>query len=89
VIPRDDPPGRYRASLGDHLFGLVLIFGGVLGFGLVYVMWRYAPAAMPVPPGLPRTLLPIASPMNCFLPITAIGSSALVLVGLKRLITGE
>jgi hypothetical protein len=63
--------------------------GGVLGFGLVYLLWQYAPASMPAPPGLPRGLLPIASPLNCFLPITAIGSSLLVLIGLKRLITGE
>jgi hypothetical protein len=44
---------------------------------------------MPVPPGLPRDLLPIASPLNCVLPIVAIGSSLLVLFGLKRLVIGE
>jgi hypothetical protein len=88
VIPDDQPPRWEGASLGERLFGLVLILGGVLGFGLVYLMWMYAPAAMPAPPGLPRGLLPIASPLNCILPITAIGSSLLVLLGLRRLILG-
>ncbi len=88
MIPPDEPHG-VSATAGDRLIGLGLIVVGVLGFGLVYLLWQYAPASMPAPPGLPRGLLPIASPLNCFLPITAIGSSLLVLVGLKRLITGE
>jgi len=89
VSPRNPPPGGFRQSLGDRLVGLWLILGGVLGFGLVYLMWKFAPASMPVPPGMPTGLLPIASPLNCVLPVTAIGSSLLVLLGLKRLITGE
>jgi hypothetical protein len=89
VTPRDEPPGGFRASLGDRLIGLAMILGGVLGFGAVYLLWQYAPASMPAPPGLPRGVLPLASPMNCLLPITAIGSSLLVLIGLKRLVVGE
>jgi hypothetical protein len=89
MTPRDDPPGGFRASLGDRLIGLALILGGLLGFGAVYLLWLYAPASMPAPPGLPRSVLPIASPMSCLLPITAIGSSLLVLIGLKRLVVGE
>jgi hypothetical protein len=90
VTPRDEPPGGdFRASLGDRLIGLALILGGLIGFGAVYLLWLYAPAAMPAPPGLPRGVLPIASPLNCMLPVTAIGSSLLVLIGLKRLIVGE
>lgn len=90
MIPRDEPPrGGFRASLGDRLIGLALIFGGLLGFGAVYLLSLYAPASMPAPPGLPRSVLPIISPMTCLLPITAIGSCLLVLIGLKRLIVGE
>jgi hypothetical protein len=88
VIPRDEPPGQ-QGYAEERLIGLALILGGVLGFGLVYFMWKFAPASMPVPPGLPRNLLPIASPLNCILPITAIGSSLLVLLGLRRLIFPE
>jgi hypothetical protein len=89
VIPDDQRPGWQQPNVGDRLIGLALILGGVIGFGLVYLMWRYSPAAMPVPPGLPRGVLPIVSPLNCVLPITAIGSSLLVLIGLKRLIAPE
>jgi hypothetical protein len=89
VTPRDDPPGSRRGDVEDRLIGLALMLVGVLGFGLVYLMWLYAPASMPAPPGLPRNLLPIASPLNCILPITAIGSSLMVLLGLRRLIFPE
>jgi hypothetical protein len=89
MIPPDDPRGGGQHSLGDRLIGLGLILGGLVGFGAVYLLWQYAPASMPAPPGLPRGLLPIISPLNCILPITAVGSSLLVMIGLKRLITGE
>jgi hypothetical protein len=89
MTPEEQPRDSFQDSLGERLIGLGMILGGLLGFGLVYLMWRYAPASMPVPPGLPRDLLPIASPLNCVLPIVAIGSSLLVLFGLKRLVIGE
>ena len=44
---------------------------------------------MPVPPGLPRNLLPLVSPLNCILPVTVIGSGLLVLLGIKKLILGD
>ena len=88
MTPSDRPTGG-SSSAGDRLRGLGLILLGVLGFGVVYLLWLFAPAAMPVPPGLPRNLLPLASPLNCILPITAIGASLLVLIGLKQLIAGE
>jgi hypothetical protein len=84
-----DGPRRSSPSGEDRLIGLGLILAGLIGFGAVYLLWQFAPAAMPAPPGLPRGLLPLASPLNCILPITAVGSSLLVLIGLKRLITGE
>jgi hypothetical protein len=89
VQPGDRLPGWDRANAGERLIGLGLILLGLLGFGLVYLMWRYVPAMTPVPAGIPRDLLPISSPLNCILPITAIGASLLVLVGLKRLIVPD
>ena len=77
------------AAREERLIGLALIVGGMIGFGVVYVLWLYAPAAMPAPPGLPRNLLPLTSPLNCMLPVTVIGSSLLVLIGLKKLALGE
>jgi len=84
--PGGELPGWDRANAGERLTGAGLILLGLIGFGAVYLLWQYAPASMPVPAGMPRTLLPLASPLNCVLPITAIGASLLVLVGLKRLI---
>lgn len=86
MTPDDKQPGWERAQAGERLMGLGLIVLGVLCFGLVYLLWRYAPALMPAPANLPRTLLPIASPLNCMLPVAAITASALVLIGLRRLI---
>lgn len=88
MTPPDGSRGSF-SSLGDRLIGLGLIVVGLVGFGVVFLLWRYAPEAMPAPPGLPRGLLPIVSPLNCILPVTAVGCSLLVMIGLKRLITGE
>ncbi|MFN8637756.1 MAG: hypothetical protein U0893_28215 [Chloroflexota bacterium] len=84
--PEDQLPGWERAHAGERLIGLGLILLGVLCFGLVYLLWRYAPALMPAPANLPRTLLPIASPLNCMLPVAAITASVLVLIGIRRVI---
>jgi hypothetical protein len=86
MAPPEDPHSGLSDAVQERLIGLALIACGVLGFGVVYVLWRYAPAAMPAPPGLPRTLLPLLSPLNCMLPVTAVGAGLLVLVGLRKLI---
>lgn len=87
--PPEERPDAFRDILEDRLTGLGLILGGLVGFGIVYLMWRYAPGDMPVPPGIPRGPLPILSPLNCVLPVVAIGSSFLVLVGLRKLVFPE
>jgi hypothetical protein len=89
MIPNDLPDEGLSGGAQDRLIGLALIIGGVLGFGVVYVLWLHAPPAMPAPPGLPRNLLPLASPLNCMLPIAAVGSRLLVLLGLKKLVFGD
>ena len=89
MAPNDDPSEGLSGGAQERLIGLLLIVGGVVGFGIVYLLWLYAPAAMPVPPGLPRNLLPLVSPLNCILPVTVIGSGLLVLIGLKKLVVGD
>ena len=89
MAPNDDPSEGLSGSAQERLIGLLLILGGVVGFAVVYLLWRYAPAAMPVPPGLPPNLLPLVSPLNCVLPVTAIGSGLLVLLGLRKLILAD
>jgi hypothetical protein len=85
----DEPSPSFRDTLEDRLTGLGLIVGGLIGFGIVYLMWSVAPTSMPVPPGMPSNLLPLASPLNCVLPVVAIGSCFLVLLGLRKLLFPE
>lgn len=89
MAPNDDRLDGLSGSAQERLIGLLLIVGGIVGFGVVYLLWLFAPAAIPAPPGLPRNLLPLTSPLNCMLPVTAIGSSLLVLLGLRKLIVGD
>lgn len=85
---RDHPPRR-PSSRSERLVGLGLVLAGTGGFGLAYLLWWIVPAAMPAPPGLPGPMLPLLSPLICALPILAVGSAALVLLGLRRLVLGE
>ena len=89
MAPNEDPSGGLSGSAQERLIGVLLILGGVVGFGVVYLLWLYAPAAIPAPAGLPRNLLPLTSPLNCILPVTVIGSGFLVLLGLRKLIVGD
>jgi hypothetical protein len=88
MAPNDDRFDGLSDSAQERLIGLLLIVGGVVGFGVEYLLWLFAPAAMPAPPGLPRNLLPLISPLNCILPVMAIGSVFLILIGLRKLILG-
>ena len=89
MAPNDDLTRGLSGGAQERLIGLLLILGGVVGFGVVYLLWLYAPASIPAPPGLPLNLLPLTSPLNCVLPATVIGSGLLVLIGLRKLIIGE
>lgn len=84
-----DPARRTPSTLPERLAGLGLILLGLVGFGLVYLLWFVAPAAMPAPPGLPRPMLPLLSPLTCALPVMAIASVALIFVGLRKLVLAE
>ena len=87
--PRNEPSGGMSEGTQERLIGLGLIVCGLVGFGVVYLLWLFAPATMPVPPGTPRNLLPLASPLNCILPVTVVGSGLLVVLGLRKLILAE
>ncbi|MGE3273066.1 MAG: hypothetical protein AB7P40_30315 [Chloroflexota bacterium] len=88
--PQDDrPPGYHRAELEERLTGLGLVAGGLLLFGVAYLLWLYMPTSI-VPPGnLPRGVMPIASPLTCMVPVIAIQASVLVLIGLRKLLFAE
>jgi hypothetical protein len=87
VRPDPDHNDRFDPQWQERLVGLGLILFGVLGFGLVYLMWKFGPLLSPTAPGLPK--FPILTPISCLVPVTAIGSCGLVLVGLRRLLFPE
>jgi hypothetical protein len=89
MLPNDDRSEGLSGSAQERIVGLLLIVGGAVGFGTVYLLWVHAPASMPVPPGMPTNLLPLLSPLNCILPATVIGSGLLVLIGIRKLILGD
>jgi hypothetical protein len=86
---RPDPDHNEGIGLQwqERLVGLGLILAGVIGFGLVYLMWKFSPLLSPRAPGMPA--FPILSPISCLVPVTAIGSCGLVLVGLRKLILAD
>ncbi|HZO24857.1 MAG TPA: hypothetical protein VFH48_02565 [Chloroflexota bacterium] len=89
MVPNDDRSEGLSDSAQERLIGLLLIVGGVAGFGVTYLLWLFQPAAIPVPPGLPSNLSTLTSPLNCMLPVSVVGSCLLVLLGLRKLILGD
>ena len=93
--PLDEPrvPVGYRRKfeLGERLVGLGLLLVGLFGLGLVYVIYQSgglpgAPAPPPPPPGLKGlNVPPLISVTNCLVPGIAIGSTGLIMVGLRRM----
>jgi hypothetical protein len=93
-IPDSRIPIGYRRGfqLTERLQGLGLLILGCLGLLAVY--WVYqnggqlpgAPPPPPAPPGLRGiTVTPIISATNCMMPLLTIGSTGLILVGLRRI----
>ena len=46
MAPNDDRFDGLSNSAQERLIGLLLILGGVVGFGVVYLLWLFAPAAI-------------------------------------------
>ena len=89
MTPDPQEEARRDYVRGERLSGLLLIGLSVLGFGLVYLVWRVGPLVPPTPPGLPPGLMPMLSPISCLVPAGAIGSSILLLLGLRKLLFPE
>ena len=84
-----EPNDGLSEATQERLTGLALTVGSVLAFSVVHPLWRHRLPVSPARPGLPRDLEPLTSPVNCVLPMTAVGASALVLIGLGKLILGS
>jgi hypothetical protein len=90
-LPRDRRPAGYQAGwqLEERLQGLGAIVLGLVGLAVVYgISTGVLPAGVP-PQALPTGALgqfPVVSPVACFMPLTAIGSVALIVVGARRML---
>jgi uncharacterized protein YjeT (DUF2065 family) len=76
-------------ALRERLVGLGLILAGLASMSVVYWFWQHRGEMMfapPAPPGLPRTMAPMSSPLDCLMPFTALGTTALVVEGFRRLL---
>ncbi len=79
-------------NLGERLQGCLLVLVGLLGMAGLYVIFSLGglpgtPSPPPAPPGLGgMTVPPILSATTCLVPGVAIGSLALILVGLRRIV---
>jgi hypothetical protein len=84
------PPG-YRPGwqLEERLQGVGVILLGLVGLAVVYGTYTgVLPSGLPPPP-LPRGVLvqvPVYNAALCFMPLLAIGSVALIVVGLRRVL---
>lgn len=90
MTPRDELP--HSARVGDaeeRLAGCGLILGGLVGMGIAVLFWQFGQTTLAAPPGMPTGFMPMASPLACMIPIMAVMSSGLVLLGLRKLIAGE
>lgn len=80
-------------ALRERLVGLLLIAAGLASMAVVYWFWQHRTEILPQPPvpppGLPPGMMPMLSPLDCVVPIAAIGSTALTLEGLRRLINPD
>jgi hypothetical protein len=77
-------------ALRERLVGLALILAGLASMGVVYLFWQHRSTlvlAPPVPPpGLPPTMMPLASPLDCLMPFAALAATGLVVEGFRRLV---
>jgi hypothetical protein len=91
ALPKEFKPPGYRPGwqLGERLQGLGAIVLGVIGLLVVYGTYAgVLPSGLPPPPQ-PRGVLvqvPAFNAAACFMPLLAIGSVALIVVGFRRVL---
>jgi hypothetical protein len=91
ALPKEHKPPGYRAGwqLEERLQGFGAILLGVVGLLVVYGTYTgVLPSGLPPPPQ-PRGVLvqvPVVNAAACFMPLLAIGSVALIVVGFRRVL---
>jgi hypothetical protein len=88
-VPSEKRPVGYHAGwqLEERLQALGVMLLGLVGLWVAYAIFSgILPAGLPPPQPPPGVLVPVFNPMQCLVPIMALGSVALVLVGARRFI---
>jgi hypothetical protein len=87
-LPKEPPTG-YRPGwqLEERLLGLGVVVLGLIGLAVTYaISIGLIPVGLTPPNPPPGVLVPIFNPAACFIPIMALGSVALIVVGFRRVI---
>jgi hypothetical protein len=90
-LEKERVPVGYRAGwqLEERLQGLGVIVLGLVGLGVVYGVYTgLLPSGLPPPPQPPGVLVqvPVYNATACFMPLIALSSVALIVVGLRRVL---
>jgi len=91
ALPKEYKPPGYRPGwqLVERLQGVGVILLGLVGLLVVYGTYAgVLPSGLPPPPQ-PRGVLvqvPVFNGAACFMPLIAIGSVALIVVGFRRVL---
>lgn len=88
-VDKERKPIGYRAGwqLEERLQGLGVVVLGLLGLLVVYGVYTgFLPSGLPPPPQPPGVLVqvPVYNAAACFLPLMAITSVALIVIGFRR-----
>jgi hypothetical protein len=90
-VDRERMPVGYRAGwqIEERLQGLGIVVVGLIGLAVVYGIYSgFLPSGLPPPPQ-PRGVLvqvPVYNATACFMPLIAISSCALIVVGFRRIL---
>jgi hypothetical protein len=90
-LDKEQRPVGYRAGwqLEERAQGLGAILLGTVGLLVVYgISTGFLPSGLPPPKPPPGILvqLPVINAAACFMPLLAIGSVALLIVGFRRVV---
>jgi hypothetical protein len=89
-LAKEGPVGyRPGLQLWERLQGLGAVLLGVGGLVVAYLIFTgVLPVGLPPPPPPPGVLVqvPLMNPAQCVVPLMAVGSISLVIVGFRRVI---
>jgi hypothetical protein len=90
-LARERRPVGWRAGLQleERFLGLLVALLGMGGLTVAYLITTgVLPAGIPPPPPPPGVLIqpPMPSVANCIVPLMALGSIGLIVVGLRRVV---